>query len=189
MSEVPSDWNEVTPEWMTHAISHSHPDARVSEVTLIMVDNGTNRRARFGLTYAAGSGPDVVFTKAEGDYRQAHALNGNMFNEPDLFASGVPLPVDHPLAYHVVVDRPALDYVIVMEDVTKRGADPRDATRPMTVDQVANGLQGLGRLHSQYWGFSGLTHPKLGWVQTWAATDGFAAGLIDRVPAGRPGEY
>jgi Phosphotransferase enzyme family len=184
LSEVPSDWNEVTPEWMTHAISHSHPDARVSEVTLIMVDNGTNRRARFGLTYAAGSGPDVVFTKAEGDYRQAHALNGNMFNEPDLFASGVPLPVDHPLAYHVVVDRPALDYVIVMEDVTKRGADPRDATRPMTVDQVANGLQGLGRLHSQYWGFSGLTHPKLGWVQTWAATDGFAAGLIDRVPAG-----
>jgi hypothetical protein len=183
-AEIPSDWNDVTPEWMTQALSHRYPDVRVGEVTLIMVDNGTNRRARFALKYDAGCGPDVVFAKAEGDYRQAHALNGNMFNEPELFASGVPLPVDHPLAYYVLVDRPALDYVIVMEDVTKRGADPRDATRPMTVGQVANGLQGLARLHSQYWGFSGLTHPNLDWVQTWAATDGFAAGLIGRVPAG-----
>jgi hypothetical protein len=184
VSAIPSDWNEVTPEWMTHALSRCHPGARVSEVTLIMVDNGTNRRARFGLSYDAGSGPDVVFTKAEGDYRQAHALNGNMFNEPDLFASGVSLPVDHPLAYHVLVNRPALDYVIVMEDVTKRGADPRDATRPMTAAQVTNGLQGLARLHSQYWGFSEVTQPDLDWVQTWAATDGFAAGLIDRIPTG-----
>jgi hypothetical protein len=183
-SAIPADWNEVTPEWMTQALSHRHPGARVSEVKLIMVDNGTNRRARFGVSYEAGSGPGVVFAKAEGDYRQAHALNGNMFNEPDLFASGAPLPVDHPLAYQVLIDRPGLDYVIVMEDVTQRGADPRDATRPMTVDQVANGLQGLARLHSEYWGFSGLTHPRLAWVQTWAATDGFAAGLIDRVPAG-----
>jgi hypothetical protein len=182
--QIPADWKDVTPEWMTQAISSRHPGARVRDVALTMVDNGTNRRARFSLTYEEGSGPDVVFAKAEGDYRQAHALNGNMFNEPDLFASGVPLPVDHPLAYRVIVDRPALDYVIVMEDVTKRGADPRDATRPMSVDQVANGLRGLARLHSQYWGFSGQTHPKLRWVQTWAPTDGFAAGLIDRVPTG-----
>jgi Phosphotransferase enzyme family len=183
-SAIPADWSEVTPEWMTTALSDRCPGARVREVTLIMVDNGTNRRARFGLTYDAGTGPGVVFAKAEGDYRQAHALNGNMFNEPDLFASGAALPVDHALAYQVLVDRPALDYVIVMEDVTKRGADPRDATRPMSVDQVANGLQGLARLHSQYWGFSGLTHPNLAWVQTWEATAGFASGLIDRVPAG-----
>ncbi len=183
-SRIPADWNDVTPEWMTQAISSRHPGARVRNVALTMVDNGTNRRARFNLSYDQGSGPDVVFAKAEGDYRQAHALNGNMFNEPDLFASGVHLPVDHPLAYKVLVDRPALDYVIVMEDVTKRGADPRDATRPMTVDQVANGLRGLARLHSQYWGFTGETHPKLRWVQTWAPTDGFAAGLIDRVPTG-----
>jgi Phosphotransferase enzyme family len=183
-SQIPADWKDVTPEWMTQAISSRHPGSRVGDVVLTMVDNGTNRRARFRLSYDRGSGPEVVFVKAEGDYRQAHALNGNMFNEPDLFASGVPLPVDHPLAYQVVVDRPALDYVIVMEDVTRRGADPRDATRPLSLDQVANGLRGLARLHSHYWGFTARTHPQLQWVQTWAATDGFAAGLIDRVPTG-----
>src|SRR5262249_52470803 len=150
-------------EWMTDAVSGHFPGACVSEVRLVLVDNGTNRRARFGLSYNEGSGPDVVFLKAEGDFREAHARNGNMFNEPDLFAAGVPIPVDHPHAYKILIDRPGLDYVIVMEDVTDRGADPRDATRPLTVDQVARGLQGLARLHTHYWGFSARTHPALAW--------------------------
>jgi hypothetical protein len=60
-----------------------------------------------------------------------------------------------------VIDRSGLDYVIVMEDVTVRGADPRDSTRPMTADQVASGLRGLARLHSLYWGFTTTTHPRL----------------------------
>jgi hypothetical protein len=183
-SQIPQNWDDVTPEWMTAAVSSRCPGAHVSEVRLVLVDNGTNRRARFGLSYDEGSGPDVVFLKAEGDYREAHARNGNMFNEPDLFAAGVPLPVDHPLAYQVLVDRPGLDYVIVMEDVTKRGADPRDATRPLTVDQVARGLRGLARLHSRYWGFSARSHPELAWVQTWEPTPGFAEGLEARIPRG-----
>ena len=109
---------------MTHAVSRHCPGAHVSEVTVVMVDDGTNRRARLRVRYDAGVGPGVVFVKAEGDYREAHARNGNMFNEPDLFSAGVPIPVDHPLAYAVLIDRPGLDYVIVMEDVTVRGADP-----------------------------------------------------------------
>jgi hypothetical protein len=183
-SEIPQSWNDVTPEWMTEALSSRCPGARVSEVRLVLIDNGTNRRARFGLSYEEGSGPDVVFLKAEGDFREAHARNGNMFNEPDLFAAGVSIPVDHPLAYQVLIDRPSLDYVIVMEDVTRRGADPRDATRPLTVDQVACGLRGLARLHSRYWGFSASTHPELAWVQTWEPTEGFAEGLVARIPSG-----
>jgi hypothetical protein len=183
-SQIPANWEDVTPEWMTAAIAGHHPGARVSDVTLTMVDNGTNRRARFGLRYDAGSGPAVVFAKAEGQHREVHARNGNLFNEPDLFASGVPLPVDHPLAYKVIIDRGALDYVIVMEDVTKRGADPRDATRPMTVDQVANGVRGLARLHSHYWEYSGVQYPTLGWVGTWEPTEGYLVPLRHRIPRG-----
>ncbi len=183
-SQIPADWAAVTPEWMTAAIEGRHPDARVSEVSLLMTDDGTNRRARFGLRYCAGSGPEVVFMKAEGVHREVHARNGNMFNEPDLFASGVQLGVDHPLAYRVLIDRAGLDYLIVMEDVTRRGADPRDATRPMNVDQVANGLRGLARLHSRYWGFTEVTRPELAWVQTWQATEGYLGPLRERVPAG-----
>ena len=185
MCWVPPTWDDVTPAWMTAAVAGAHPGAEVDEVTVLLVDDGTNRRAKFGLRYAAGSGPEVVFVKAEAEaHREIHARNGNLFNEAELFASGVELPLDHPVVYRAIVDRPGLDYAVVMEDVTRRGADPRDATRPLTVDQVAHGMRGLARLHSRYWEFSSTTHPALGWVATWAPTEGFQSGLRRFVPTG-----
>ncbi|OAA21789.1 protein of unknown function (DUF227) [Frankia sp. EI5c] len=181
---VPADWAEITPEWMTAALAGHHPGARVSDVNLVLRDDGTNRRARFELRFAAGSGPGRVFLKAEGEHRLVHNRNGNLFNEADLYASQVLLPLDHPLVYRVLVDRPSLDWMLVMEDVTLRDGDPRDATRPMTVDQVAAGLRGLARLHGRYWGFDATTEPALAWVRTWASTEGFAGGLRSRIPTG-----
>jgi len=184
-SVIPASWSDVTADWMTAGVASPNPGAEVSDVELLLVDDGTSRRARFGLHYAAGSGPETVFVKGEADaHRTVHARNGNLFNEADLYASGVTLPVDHPRAYHVVIDRPGLDYIIVMEDLDRRGADPRDATRPLTVAQVANGVRGLARLHRRYWGFSRTTHPTLAWVQTWEPTEGFQVGLRRRVPTG-----
>jgi hypothetical protein len=182
---IPADWEDVTAEWMTTAIRSRHPDATVRDVVLLLRDDGTNRRARFALTYDRGSGPTAVFVKAEADaHRQLHARNGNLFNEASLFASGVSLPVDHPLVFLAVLDRPGLDYVIVMEDLALRGADPRDATRPLSLRQVANGMGSLAKLHGQYWDFTAATHPELDWVQTWEPTDGFQIGLRQRVPVG-----
>jgi hypothetical protein len=169
---------------MTAALRRHYPGVTVTGVTVLERDDGTNRRARLGVRYADGGGPNVVFVKAEGSHREVHARNGNMFNESDLFASGLPLMVDHPFPYHVLVDRAALDYVIVMEDVTRRGADPRDSTRPMSVDQVEHGVRDLARLHGRYWGLSPASHPQLEWLQTWEPTEGWQEGLRARIPAG-----
>lgn len=189
---IPRQWEDMTPAWMTAAVTQHHPGAEVADVTLLLVDDGTNRRARFGLTYAAGSGPATVFAKAESDVRgrrQIHARNGNLFNEPLLFSSGVSLPIEHPLVYTAVIDEPGLDYMLVMEDLLARGADPRDATRPMTVEQVAHGLHGLARLHSQFWntvkGDAALT-----WVQPFVPTEGWQIPMKAILPLGleRAGE-
>lgn len=180
MGSIPQRWEDVTAEWMTDAISSRCPGARVSDVAVLMSDSGNNRRGRLALRYERGTGPEVVFVKAEGDFRQIHAQNGNMFGEADLFASGIELPLDHPLAYKVVIDRDGLDYVIVMEDVTARGGDPRDATRPMSVSEVANGLEQLAALHSRFWNFSREEYPALAWVQDWSPT----AGYLEAISAG-----
>jgi thiamine kinase-like enzyme len=184
---VPDDWGDVTPAWMSAAIVSRHPGAEVDDVTILMRDDGTNRRARFGLRYATGStgGPATVFVKAESAaHREVHARNGNLFNEVQLLASGVPLPVDHPRVYTAIIDRDRLAWVVVMEDLAIRGADPRDATRPMSIDQVAHGVRGLARLHSHYWGFSAQGHPALGWVQHFEPTEGWRVGLRSRIPLG-----
>jgi len=61
---------------------------------------------------------------------------------------------------------------MIMEDVVARGGDPRDSTRPMTVEQVAKGVRGLARLHSAYWGDRLTANPALGWVEPFVAFEG-----------------
>lgn len=179
---IPDRWSEVTAEWMTAALAGRFPGAEVAAVTLRWASDGTNRRARFGLRYSRGAGPEVVFIKAEGAHREVHARNGNLFNEPRIYASGMPLPLDHPQPYGVLIDEAALDWMVVMEDVSLRGGDPRDSTRPLSAGQVGNGIRGLALLHRAYWGFTAATHPALAWVQTWAPTEGFHSALRRRIP-------
>ncbi|MGH3677119.1 MAG: phosphotransferase [Mycobacterium sp.] len=160
---------------MTAAIRLHHPDAVVGDVSVRLRDDGTNRRARLALRYTVGSGPATVFVKAvDPAHRDLIRLTSGLFHEPRLFNSGVVLPLEHPKVYAAVIDEPAEDFILVMEDLTVRGADPRDATRPMTVEQAANGVRGLARMHGEFWGRRSAEHPGLGWLeafQPWAGME------------------
>lgn len=190
---VPKDWDEITPDWMTSALAARHPGVEVETVTVELRDDGTNRRARLGLKYSAGSGPASVFVKAaDPAHKDLIRLTSGMFHEPRLFQSGVDLPLEHPVVYAALIDEADYDFVLVMEDLTARGADPRDATRPMTVEQVATGVQGLGRLHGRFWGRRVLEHPALGWLEPFLAWDGMQAAplpeALNRLGSDAPAE-
>lgn len=185
LDRVPARWDEITPAWINAVLASRHPDARVDTVAVVRRDDGTNRRAVLRLGYARGAGPATLFLKSnEPAHRSVHLRNGNLFNEALLFGAKVPLPVEHPLVYHAIADRDEASFLLVMEDLVARGADPRDATRPMTVEQVAAGLRGLARVHSRYWGFTAEREPALAWVQTWAPGEGWQVGLRKRIPVG-----
>lgn len=182
---VPARWEELTPEWMTAALHRDHPDAVVGAVRLVESDDGTNRRARFELDYARGTGPRRVFVKAHApSHKWVHLRNGNLFLESRLFASGARLPLEHPHVYLAVPDYPRLDFLLVMEDLALRGADMRDALRPLSVEQVGSGLHGLAALHSGYWNIGPRSHRGLGWVKQWSPSHGWQVGLRRRVPLG-----
>jgi hypothetical protein len=70
-----------------------------------------------------------------------------------------------------------------MEDLAARGADPRHALQPFTVDQVANGLRGLARLHSRFWDSVG-SERSLAWVQPFAPTEGLLRPMRRGAPHG-----
>jgi len=172
---VPKDWSELTPDWMTAALAGQHPDAVVDAVTVDMRDDGTNRRARLAVTYSAGAGPATVFAKAvDPDHKFLIKLTSGLLHEPRLFNSKVELPLEHPLVYAAVIDEADEDFMLVMEDLTARGADPRDATRPLTVEQAANGVRGLGRMHGQYWGRR-VERPELDWLEPFVPWEGMGA--------------
>jgi len=173
---VPKNWDEITPEWMSAALAADHPGATVEAVTVEGRDDGTNRRARLGVTYSAGDGPATVFAKAADPAHKALIrMTSGMFHEPRLFINEVPLPLEHPIVYSAAIDEADYDFVMIMEDLTARGADPRDGTRPMTVEQVATGVRGLGRMHGKYWGQRVLREPALGWLEPFLTWEGMQA--------------
>lgn len=170
---VPQSWDDLTAEWMTAALHGHHPDAVVESVTVDMRDDGTNRRARLGVRYAEGSGPATVFAKAvDPDHKILIQMTSGLLHEPRLFNSNVELPLEHPTVYAAPIDEAAEDFMLIMEDLTARGADPRDATRPMTVEQAAAGVRGLGRLHGKFWGTRLAAQPGLNWLEPFVPWEG-----------------
>jgi hypothetical protein len=177
---VPSDWDDITPEWMTSVIARRHPGAVVSQVTVRLRDDGTNRRARLALSYSAGAGPETVFVKSvDAEHKELVRLTSGLFHEPRLFGSGVELPLEHPTVYAAAIDEAQDNFILVMEDLTVRDADPRDATRPLTVDQAANGLRGLARLHGRFWGHRSGDDPNLDWLEAFVPWPGMDAAPLE----------
>jgi hypothetical protein len=166
-------------------IAARHPGAVVERVDVLLQAAGTNRRARLALHYVEGSGPATLFLKAHAPHhRWVHLRNGNLFSETRLYAARIPLEVDHPYVYRAICDWLDLDFLIVMEDLESRGAEPRDALHPLNIEQVLHGVRALARLHSRYWNFSRSSQPRLHWVRTWEPTQGWQVGLRKRVPIG-----
>jgi hypothetical protein len=170
---VPLSWEDISPAWMTQAISERHRDAVVDTVAVQLRDDGTNRRARLALTYRDGSGPATLFVKAaDPAHKDLIRLTSGMFHEPRLFMSGVDLCLEHPVVYTALIDEEAYDFILVMEDLAARGADPRDSLRPLTIEQAASGMRALGRMHGRYWGEQVLEHPRLDWLEPFVPFDG-----------------
>lgn len=94
---VPKTWDDITPHWMSAALAADHPGADVDTVNVEARDDGTNRRARLGVTYRSGSGPGSVFVKgAEPAHKEMIRMTSGMFHEPRLFTCGVQLPSSIP---------------------------------------------------------------------------------------------
>lgn len=163
---VPRSWSELTPDWLTEALAADFPGITVAETYVDGVTAGTNSRATLRLR-CTGDGPQQVFVKREGSLLNRLALTALGAHEAEarLALARPELPLEHPRLLAGAVDARRLAAVVVMEDVTLRGARPQDATTPLTPDQVASGLAGLARLHAAYWSRP-LTGP-LEFVKPW----------------------
>ena len=159
---------------MTQALAARFPGAVVGDVQSLDIADGTNARARLRLRYRSGQGPERVFVKREGSPLNRLALTALGAREAEAGLAGCAerLPLEMPDLYAGAVDRRRLAAVVVMEDVTLRGARPHGGTAPLDVDQVHSGLAGLARLHATYWARP-LPH-GLGFVRPWRLDRGWA---------------
>jgi Phosphotransferase enzyme family len=165
--DVPRSLSELTPEWMTAALARRCPGAIVRRVEIGDIADGTNRRARVRLSFAQGSGPESVFVKAHARvlHRLALVALRALSAEARLADSGIVLPAQHPALYAGGFDARRLATIVVMEDVAAADGRPNDASAPLSVSEVRNGLAELARLHAAFW--ARPLPPPLAFVRPW----------------------
>jgi aminoglycoside phosphotransferase (APT) family kinase protein len=162
---IPLDVADATPEWLSRALG-----ATVVGVEVIDAHSGTTGRARLELRYADGThGPAGVFLKlAPFDEQQRRFVDmvGLGIAEARFYrdvAGEVPVRVPH--VHHAALDDTGR-YVMVLEDLERSGCrfpSPRD---PDIVDTIAAIVEGLGSLHTRYWGSARLEDGgDLAWVR------------------------
>lgn len=192
MLAVPTRRADLTAAWATRAVARRHPGAEVEAVRIVPLGVGTNARLRILVSYAGCDGPPSLFVKMPGRSvaRLALLALGALASEARLAEATTGLPLEHPVFYGGGWTRTSA--VVVSEDVEASGGRPNTPASPLTVDEVADGLSQLARLHARFWG---LPLPEdLSFVRPWRLGRGWAPlsaaslrhGLAVLERAGRP---
>ena len=162
---LPLDVADATPEWLTRVLGIT-----VTRVEVIDAHSGTTGRARLALEYGDDPpGPATVFLKlAPFDERQRRFVDmvGLGIAEARFYRDiAAEVPVRVPVVHHAALDESG-GYVMLLEDLEASGCrfpSPRD---PDIADTIAAIIEGLGSLHTRYWGSRRLDDGgDLAWVR------------------------
>ncbi|MET0661215.1 MAG: phosphotransferase [Steroidobacteraceae bacterium] len=165
-------WVECPPsqtfssEWLTQALSRHWPGSIVESAKADSVTIGTTNHYRVHLKYARGAGPASIFIKIQGRLGKRVLLStmGLLTPETLLQGSVERVPIETPAVYAVAINRMKLDSLIVMEDLTLRGATMNIVTKPFPLERIYRGLDQLARMHGRYWN---SIPPTLRGVKPW----------------------
>lgn len=163
---LPLHFEDVTPQWLTHALGNAFPGVRVAQATRDRDRFGTAASARFHLTYADRAGradlPDTVYVKGGFDDKWRRRVWQALQQEVRFYATIAP-QLDVNIArcwFHALNDEP--QGVLVLEDLTARGVRFGMNLARVSADDVASALEQLAGMHAQWW-----QSPQLDRLQGW----------------------
>ena len=169
---IPGEVPSVTAAWLTGVLQNHFPGARVASVAQAGGDAGTTERARLTVAYAAaGSGdapPASVFVKLPPRDAKTRLFVNLMAlgeNEVRFYREIAPkLSIDVPRALHVAYTGRARSFILVLEDLTARGARFTDVSHHVTLDEARTVVLTLAQLHARFWDDPRLVN-ELAWLR------------------------
>jgi hypothetical protein len=165
---LPLTLDEVTPAWLTEALSSRFPGVEVVDAARDAERAGTSTSARFTLTYrtdgARSDLPATVYVKGGFDAVMRRRVWAALIQEARFYAElAEDVPINIPLAYFAGIDEQAPQGVLILEDMTARGVRFGHATDVTSVDTVLAQVDGLAALHARFW-----NDPRLHAYRDWA---------------------
>ncbi|MBD0024097.1 phosphotransferase [Gordonia pseudamarae] len=152
-ASLPRTVEHLTADWFTAALSTDRPGIRVTDVEVerVIWGSATKVFARLAFDGDSQNVPEHVCIKGGFDERSrafglgsAYELEGAFFRDlsPEL-------TVEHPRGFYAASE--AEQGIVIMEDLTQRGAEFCDGVNLWGVDAAAETLELLAGLHGETW--------------------------------------
>ena len=152
--QPPADIDDVTPSWLTDALSERYPGVRVASVELANRSTATNLHLRLAVTYDEQAGaPDTLFAKlAPLDPAHAAAIGAATMGEREarFYADVAPLLALRVPTAHYVHTGDDGSFVLLLEDLTASGCSISDGTWAVPGDLAAGALEELAEMHARF---------------------------------------
>jgi hypothetical protein len=166
----PLSLEEVTADWVGAALQPRYPGVVVSHVDKGSPIHGTGTNLAVLLSYerqpVRGPRPPTrMWLKSCYEPHFASMASSRIFEmEPTFYRDLAPrLPICTPACHYAGADPATGQGAVLLQDLAADGAEFGDATRPITPDRVALGLDLLAQLHAHSWG---QAWPKALWYVT-----------------------
>lgn len=156
---------EITPEWLSAALSAWTPGTRVAAIETLAVLRGSATKVRIVAHYASRSegGPPTALCIKGGFSEEIRKLTGSACQLEARFFAQVAraLPIRLPRCWYAAVDSERNQGIVILEDLVEAGAHFGDPLHPWSADQVAAALEVQASWHGHTWATTTLRYPSL----------------------------
>lgn len=152
---LPTQIDDLTPGWLTDALSRTNPGTQVDEVAVESVIWGTATKVFLHATYAArteGGPPEELCVKGgfQDDLREVAGLGYQL--EAQFYRDIAPrLAIATPACWFAAVDAGANQGLVILDDLRADGSSFGSCQRPWTPDRVAAALELQAGWHAATW--------------------------------------
>jgi Ecdysteroid kinase-like family len=186
--ELPLDYADITPEWLTAVLAANVPGAKATALELGPEDNGSSSRRKIAVTWnAAGKDadlPDRLFCKStfELPSRIVLGVSGGAFGETVFLRDIRPhYDIIAPICYYAGYNPATINSILLLRDISDEVLSFCDHHTPMPRQRAESQMRLLARLHGQ-----GYANPRVReamaplptWPSFFKNTEGFGSEMI-----------
>jgi hypothetical protein len=164
---------QISPEWLTQALSERLPGLVVESAMIGRVVAGCSMKLWVKMTYNAvgqhAGLPDVMVVKAGFD-RHSPIMLFTYESEMTSYRDVLPrFPIHSPRCFYAGKSPDQQSSAVILEDLTARKVRFCHATQPLSFRDVKAMLSSLAAFHAQSWNHPALTDGTFPWAQRQAA--------------------
>lgn len=157
---LPLTPEEITPDWLTAALSFQYPGVQVRSFVTRDVLHGASTKFRIEPEYDTRGKteglPRLVIVKGGFEEHSPAAENAHMYLLEMMYYREIAplLNMRSPKCYYAGRDPDSHQAIVILEDLAERDVSFFNAYRTQTYAQVAKRLDAMAKYHAQTWGSS-----------------------------------